>query len=66
MNRKISYMFGWALFLSFQAFIAWRVTHHIGAALLTFLWLTIPVALWVRRESRKRAALMKPETKLES
>jgi thiol:disulfide interchange protein len=66
MSPKITYLFGWTSFLGVSAFLAWRFTHHIGAALLTFLWLTVPAALFARREIKKRTVPAKSKTEIPS
>jgi thiol:disulfide interchange protein len=66
MPPKILYIFGWTLFLGAQALIAWRLTHHPGAAVLTFLWLTVPAAWFVRREAKRRMASKRVEPEISS
>ena len=66
MSPKITYLFGWTLFLGVSAFLAWIITHHIGTALLAFLWLTVPAAWSVRREIKKRTASAKSQAEIPS
>ncbi len=54
MNPKITPWLVWPVWFLWCGFISWRFTQSAGAAVITFLVLTVPVVLWVRWQIKKR------------
>jgi len=49
---------GWSvlsIWLAVCALAAWHYTGHLGAAVLTFFIVAIPMVWWVREKTRKQA-----------
>lgn len=53
---KIRPWIAWPLWLGWCAFLAWKFADGIGATVITFLVLTVPIALWTRHQTRKQNA----------
>lgn len=51
---KISSLIAWSLWLGWCAFLAWKFADGLGATVITFLVLTVPVALWARHRIKKQ------------
>lgn len=53
---KVSPRIVWPLWIGWCAFLAWSFADGLGATVITFLMLTVPVTLWARHRIKKQNA----------
>jgi hypothetical protein len=53
---KVSPWIVWPLWIGWCAFLSWKFADGLGATVVTFLVLTVPVALWARHRMKKQIA----------